>query len=112
MVQVVGGHDLVFYTFVIHLNGMFSVIASEDEQVFHCELLGLGPTDLQTRLLQFPFLFQRLGVQQIEHFFVVYLQEARIDIDSFCALSRLSLVKHLPYGSHSESVIATTETTL
>jgi hypothetical protein len=88
------------------LDGVISVVAAEHKQVLHSELLCLRPSDLEPLLLKLSFAFQRLGIKQVKHFFIVNLQKAGVDIYSLCTFRGFGLIKDFFDGSHSEAYIS------
>ena len=105
MVQVMGRYDFILDAFVVHLDCMLSIVTSEHEQVLHCELLSLGPSQLQTGLLHFRFPLECLCIQKVKHFLIVDLQERAVDIHRLGFLSLLCLAEHLMNRAHCQPIV-------
>lgn len=78
MVQIMRSDNFVFDSLVVQLNGMLSIVASEDEQVLNSELVRFRPAYFEALLLLIVVL-QRCLVQKIKDFFVVDLKERARD---------------------------------
>ena len=51
MVQIVAGHNLILYAFVVHLHGVVRIVAPEHKKVLDLELVLFGPSHFEPCLL-------------------------------------------------------------
>ena len=100
MVKVVRRHNLVLNSLVVHRDCMLSIIAPEDKQVLHSELLLLTPSDLQSLLEVLPLALHGLGIQQVKDLLIIDLKEGTVYVDCLILLGLLSLAENLMDGSH------------
>ena len=102
MIQVVSSDHFVLDALVVVLDAVVGIIAFEDEQVLHRELLVLVPSDLEALLLT--RLFDLGRVQQIKDLFVVDLEERARDRDVLVPHLR-DLVKSLSNGPQGKPIV-------
>ena len=103
MIQIMACNDLVFYTFIVQLNCMVSVVTAELKEVFNYKLIVLAPTNLEPSLLKFQCCWSlySLGIEQIKYLLIVNLQKGAMNLNSL-TLALLSLFENLPNGSNSQ----------
>ena len=105
MIQIMWCHNLILDPFIVILETMLSIVTFKHKQIFYLKLIIFWPAYSQSILTLARSLFYFWCIQQIKHFFIIYLQKWTRNSNMFWLFSFFRLFKSIFYCSNRYSII-------